>query len=161
MTLTLFSFGYWGWGNATRELVARVDEIEAARGFAPPFFADVRLRRSVRAPGFSGRAFERLLGPDRHVWMPALGNDAIAHGGAMRLHDPAAAGELLDRARRLATENRRLLFFCACERPEECHRSLVAEAVRDEARRRKTKVSVVEWPGDEPPAAAFTPPRRR
>ncbi len=34
-----------------------VDAVEHARGFAPPLFVDVRVRRSVRALGFRDRAF--------------------------------------------------------------------------------------------------------
>ena len=62
MTPTLFSWGYYGWGNHTQNLVEAVDAVEASRGFEPPFFVDVRIRRSVRAAGFNGPAFENLLG---------------------------------------------------------------------------------------------------
>jgi hypothetical protein len=71
--LSIFSFGYYGWGNHTPELVEAVDAVEADRGFEPPLFVDIRIRRSVRAAGFTGPAFERLLGPDRHRWMKSQG----------------------------------------------------------------------------------------
>jgi len=45
--LTLFSFGYYGWGNHTRDLVEAVDTVEASRGFAPPTFVDIRIRRRL------------------------------------------------------------------------------------------------------------------
>jgi len=48
-----------------------------ARGFQPPIFVDIRIRRSVRAAGFTGSAFERLVGQDRHRWMKSLGNKFI------------------------------------------------------------------------------------
>jgi hypothetical protein len=73
MCLTIFSWGYFGWGNATRELVTLVDAVETRRGFAPPVFVDIRIRRTVRAAGFSGRNFEELLGPERHVWLQPVG----------------------------------------------------------------------------------------
>jgi hypothetical protein len=41
--LSLFSWGYWGWGNAARQLVEAVDAVEQARGFQPPLFVDVRI----------------------------------------------------------------------------------------------------------------------
>ena len=71
MTTTLFSWGYYGWGNHTPNLVEAVDAVETSRGFEPPIFVDVRIRRSVRAAGFKGPAFERLLGErtTRHRWM--------------------------------------------------------------------------------------------
>ena len=62
MTTTLFTWGYYGWGNHTPSLVEAVDAVETERGFQPPIFVDIRLRRSVRAAGFTGQAFERLVG---------------------------------------------------------------------------------------------------
>src|SRR5688500_8003061 len=52
--LTMFTWGYWGWGTTTREFVQAADAVEASRGFNPPLFVDIRIRRSVRAPGFTG-----------------------------------------------------------------------------------------------------------
>ena len=71
MTKTLFTWGYYGWGNHTPDLVEAVDAVETRRGFRPPIFVDIRIRRSVRAAGFTGPAFERLLGRDR--WMKPRG----------------------------------------------------------------------------------------
>src|ERR1017187_2039954 len=59
--LTLFTWGYWGWGNATHELIRAVDATERERGFKPPVFFDIRASRSVRARGFRDDAFEQLL----------------------------------------------------------------------------------------------------
>lgn len=59
--LTLFSWGYWGWGRATQELIRTVDTTERQRGFRPPVFIDIRLKRNCRAPGFRGDEFEKLL----------------------------------------------------------------------------------------------------
>lgn len=72
--VSLFTWGYWGWGNATAQLVEAVDAVEASRGFKPPMFVDIRLFRKVRAVGFRDRAFEGLLGPSRYVWLDKLGN---------------------------------------------------------------------------------------
>ena len=33
--ITIFSWGYWGWGSTTRQLVQAVDATEAARGYGP------------------------------------------------------------------------------------------------------------------------------
>jgi hypothetical protein len=73
MSLTLFTWGYYGWGNATPQLVKAVDTVEASRGFEPPIFVDIRLRRTVRARGFREKAFVKLLGPSRYRWMNSLG----------------------------------------------------------------------------------------
>jgi hypothetical protein len=103
MSLTLFSWGFWGWGTATKQLVEAVEAVEASRGYQPPLFVDVRVDRSKsRAPGFKGAAFEKEFGPSRYIWMDDLGNQAIPDGGPMRIKNPAAAETLLDQARRCA-----------------------------------------------------------
>jgi hypothetical protein len=155
--LALFSWGYWGWGTSTPQLLQAVDAAEAARGFRPPLFVDIRYSRGVRAPGFRDGAFERRAGPGRYVWMSGLGNRAISTGG-MEIANPAAAGELLDLAAESARQGRRVLFFCACEFPRwqgrlNCHRDEVAGLVLKAARRRAVSVNVAEWPGGEPTAA--------
>jgi hypothetical protein len=61
MTLTVFSWGYDGWGNATSELKQAVDAVERSRGFKSPFFVDIRIQRSARAKGFTGTNFESTL----------------------------------------------------------------------------------------------------
>src|SRR5262245_51914957 len=129
---TLFTWGYYGWGNHTPQLVKAVDAVETGRGFKPPVFVDIRIRRSVRATGFNGPAFERLLGPNRHRWMKSLGNKFILSrtGPIIQIAEPEAAYELLDLALQLAKDNRRLLFFCSCQWPQRdsdsCHRVTVA-----------------------------------
>jgi hypothetical protein len=50
----MFSWGFSGWGTATRQLVAAMDAAEEQRGFKPPMFADIRLRREGCAPEFRG-----------------------------------------------------------------------------------------------------------
>lgn len=153
--LTLFTWGYWGWGTATDRLIQAVDAVEASRGCQPPLFVDIRISRSVRAPGFNGRAFEKAVGPSRYRWLDALGNLAVTQGGRMRIKDPAAANTLLDIAVDSARSNQRVLFFCSCEFPGVeshggCHRVTVARLVLEAAQRRKIPLQVVEWPGGEP-----------
>ena len=78
MTLTMFSWGYWGWGNATKQLVESVDLAEKRRGFRPPIFVEIRILRQGRAKGFVGSVFRDLVGASRYRWMPDLGNLAVA-----------------------------------------------------------------------------------
>jgi hypothetical protein len=157
--LAIFSWGYYGWGNWTKQLVKAVDAVEESRGYKPPIFVDVRLRREVRAPGFSGGAFERLLGsPDRYRWMKSLGNEAIADDslGAMKIADPKSASELLAIACEAAKLKRRVIFFCSCRYPKHnlydvtCHRTEVARLVLKAARRQRIAVEIAEWPGGSP-----------
>jgi hypothetical protein len=152
--LTLFSFGYYGWGGHLRKLVALTDAVEAKRGFGPPVFVDVRLRRAGRAPGFQGNDLERLLGHDRYRWMRTLGNRSIkTRRRRIDIAAPDAAHQLLDLALDLERGRRRVIFFCACELPCDCHRRKVARLVVAAARSRRVRLAVVEWPGTPMPTA--------
>jgi len=93
--LTLFSWGYYGWGTATDRLIEMVDAVERNRGFEPPVFVEVRIKRSGKAPGFVGKAFDNLLGADRYQWMQDLGNEGIVTKTGLKIKNPAAAKELL------------------------------------------------------------------
>lgn len=154
--ITMFSWGYWGWGSATRELVNAVDAIERGRGFRPPLFVDTRISRSVRAKGFRDHAFQDLVGNNRYVWMRSLGNKRILNRtGGIQIAEPKAADELLDLAIDAAKQNRRLIFFCACEVPRfagkvSCHRAVIADLLIAAAKKRNEHLAVVEWPGGEP-----------
>lgn len=148
--LTLFTFGYEGWGSSTEQLIEAVDAVEASRGYQPPIFVDIRLSRSVRAPGFIGESFAKTVGRERYRWMEALGNVNVKTGGPIKIKDPSAASVLLETAEKAATENRRVIFFCHCQPPAICHRWTVADLVLKVAQRRKLAVQIVEWPGGEP-----------
>ena len=155
--ITAFSFGYWGWGTSTEQLVKAVDSVERSRGFKPPVFIDVRIQRVVRAKGFSGTAFEKLLGPKRHHWIKKLGNERIRSGEGPRIQitDPTAANDLLDHARAAAQDDHRIIFFCSCEWPKcagkvACHRTRVSTLLLAAARRQAVSLEVVEWPGGMP-----------
>lgn len=154
---TIFTWGYYGWGNHTRRLIRAVDLVERERGFNPPIFVDIRIRRNVRAAGFTGPAFERLLGPGRYRWMKSLGNRFIETrtGPRVQIASPTAAAELLDVAIESGRNEQRVLFFCSCQWPRcdgkiSCHRTTVARLLLKEARKRGTRLQVVEWPGGEP-----------
>ena len=155
--ITAFSFGYWGWGNSTEQLVKAVDSVERSRGFKPPVFIDVRIRRVVRAKGFSGTAFEELLGPKRHHWVKRLGNERILSGNGPRIKiaDPTAANDLLDHVCAAALDDRRIIFFCGCEWPKcagkvYCHRTRVGTLLLAAARRQGIELTLAEWPGGKP-----------
>jgi hypothetical protein len=117
--LTIFSFGYWGWGRKVDQLVKMVDESEAQAGFHPPVWVDVRRRREVRAPGFRGDTFKTFVGADRYVWMQELGNAAIDtdQPRSVNLNDPKAVGRLLALAVDKANEKRRLLILLCLPPP--------------------------------------------
>jgi hypothetical protein len=129
-------------------LVKAVDAAEALRGFEPPLWVDIRVSRSVRAAGFRDHAFEKLLG-SQYLWMPSLGNVAVQeHRSGIEIKDPAAAEQLLEYA--LSRQSRRIIFFCACEIPAECHRHVVAKLVVKCAKACGVDATAIEWPGGEP-----------
>jgi len=155
-TLKIFTFGYYGWGNSTPQLIQAVDAVERSRGFKPPFFVDTRIQRSGRAPGFVGNLFGGLLGENRHLWMKSLGNKRITtkSGPRIQIAQPQAVNELLDLAIEKAKDRRRVIFFCGCAWPKadgkvNCHRTVVASLLIKSAKKRAIDVEVVEWPGDE------------
>lgn len=154
--MTIFTWGYWGWGQATSQLVEAATAVERARGFEPPIFVDLRFHRDVRAAGFRGSAFADVVGRDRYVWLPRLGNAAIRgstqRDRSFRIADPEAAIELLDLAESAARANRRVVAFCSCWSPLldgrlHCHRCIVADLVRRVTIAKHVACEVEEWPG--------------
>jgi hypothetical protein len=152
--ITIFKWGYEGWGNATKQLVRSVDAIERERGHEPPLFIDIRYSRSVRAKGFRDHAFEEQMGHARYRWMRSLGNKSIkTRRKKMQIQCPDAAQQLLDSAIDAAEQNRRVIFFCSCPSPHGagyCHRTKVAKLVARAAKRRGVRIEIEEWPGSMP-----------
>ncbi len=149
--LTLFTWGYEGWGNWTDKLVEAVDALEQSRGWGPPLFVDIRASRKVRAEGFREKAFEKKHGPERYRWMNGLGNKAILTGEKFgSLIEPATVSNLLALAIEMESQKRRVIYFCSCQSPTGgCHRHWVAPHLLELAAKRGQKVTVVEWPGFE------------
>jgi hypothetical protein len=154
--VTAYSWGYWGWGTQIEHFLEAAEAHEAAAGYGPPAFADVRLQRTGRAPAFRGNTLENVVGKDRYRWFPGLGNSHIAdHSSGIKIANPSEANALLDYIKEQATKNRRVLFYCACEHIEvdghaNCHRRKVADLLLDAAKKGKTGLEVVEWPGHPP-----------
>lgn len=127
--MTLFAWGYYGWGNATPQLVEAVDAVETSRGFKPPQFVDIRIRRAVRAKGFQGNAFEKLLGPSRHRWMKSLGNKFIQTrtGPNIQIADPRQQTNFLTWPWNLPTTSSDSCSFAVASGPGAMGRSPVIE----------------------------------
>jgi hypothetical protein len=133
--------------------VQAVDVAEKKRDHKPPFFVDIRVRRSGKAKAFIGDAFERVVGAGRHQHMPKLGNRCVITGErGIKIVDPSAARELLQLAIKCQRQNRRVLSFCACLdlKVKKCHRHVVAKLLLREAARLGRRIDIVEWPGDKP-----------
>lgn len=143
----------WGAdGSGAGSFRSACSRITPSRGFAPPAFADIRVRRSVRAKGFTGQAFEKRLGPARHRRFQGLGNQSVADGRSdkIRIKDPSEAAELLAFVQHMATERRRVLFFCSCGPALGCHRQVVTDLLLSAANKKGVGLSIQEWPGDLP-----------
>ena len=154
--LEAFTWGYWGWGTHTSDFVRAADIIERARGKRPPIFADIRFSRTVRAPGFSGAAFQETVGIKRYRWMRNLGNANIGTNRRVaKIADPNGIEELLQLVMDAERQDCRVIFFCACEVPCDCHRAIVARMLRGMAGRKRVPLTVIEWPGGEPVEPSF------
>lgn len=147
--LTIFSWGFWGWGTHSERFVKVVDHVESSRGFKPPIFVDVRIRRTGRAIDFKENAFRDIVGENRYRWMKGLGNQAIVDDtvGDLLIKDPREAKTLLDLAINSLKLDRRVIFYCACEAPDICHRHTVGALLLKEAKKRGIALEVIEWPG--------------
>jgi hypothetical protein len=53
--LTIFTFGYWGWGNSTFELIHAMDRTERERGYRLPFCLTSVLVARLGRPVFAVR----------------------------------------------------------------------------------------------------------
>lgn len=151
MKLTLFSWGYFGWGNSIPQLLRATSLVEKSRGFEPPIFVDIRMNRAVRAIGFRENALEKRLGHSRYRWMRSLGNKSIGtNSRKININCPHAVDQLIDLALDAQLQKRRIIFFCGCEFPCLCHRNDVVKLAIQAAKRRKIPLQVVEWPGGAP-----------
>ena len=152
--MTAFTWGYYGWGTHAEEFVRGVDAVERARGWRPPFFVDIRIRRAGRALDFQHNNFKEIVGQQRYRWMKCLGNKSIiTRKSRIEIANPKAANDLLELILKKHDQKRRVLFFCNCEYPDTCHRVTVAGLLLKAARRKGVRLTVSEWPGDEPKKA--------
>jgi hypothetical protein len=158
--LKAFTWGYYGWGSASKHFVRAVDSLERKRGFLPPVFVDLRIARKGRAANFQDNIFEGIVGSQRYVWERRLGNKRILSkkGKRIQIAEPTAASDLLDRIVELQKRGRRVIMFCSCREPllnsgdgqPSCHRVVVAGLLLKEARKRGMPVELSEWPGETP-----------
>jgi hypothetical protein len=148
--ITVFLWGYYGWGPHGKDLLRLSAAVELARGFKPPVFVDIRVRRSGRARDFNGPAFERMAS-NRYAWIRDLGNQHVIDGRkGIKIRRPEAAEDLLDLAIRYAKRSQRLIVFCSCGPPCGCHRVKVGDLLLKAAQRRGIELEVIEWPGGSP-----------
>ncbi|RBP41466.1 hypothetical protein DES53_107298 [Roseimicrobium gellanilyticum] len=148
---TVFSLGYWGWGNHTEKLVELIDGSEASLRFGKPVYVDIRLRKAVRAKGFQGARFAQTVGGGRYHHIPGLGNLSVRTGAnSIRIKQPGDVKSLMQIVLAARKERRRVVLFCACEEPCWCHRRIISRLLVGHAIQERVHLTCVEWPGGSP-----------
>lgn len=116
----VYLFGYEGWGPHVRlmkDAFIRHNMLVRGRGLK---WVDVRLRRSVRAVGFSGNNPEKILGRGYYSWISDFGNKAIEGGhGIKDIHRGFL--QLQEELHEAEKGNYDLIMFCSCDLSS-CHR---------------------------------------
>jgi hypothetical protein len=83
--------------------------------------------------------------------MRKLGNANIGTNRRVaKIADPVGIEELLQLVIDADRQDCRVIFFCACQVPCNCHRAIVARMLRGMAGRKRIPLTVIEWPGGEP-----------
>jgi uncharacterized protein (DUF488 family) len=114
MTTKIYTTGYGR--TQPEQLINLVHELGA-------ILVDIRFSPWGR-PGFKGFELMRALGP-RYLHVKSLGNALYKEGG-MRIADYDAGRAAL------AKLDSPALLLCACESPEHCHRTVVANLLRQD-----------------------------
>ena len=108
-----YALGYRGWKPAA------IQQISAELG---AIVVDVRFSPSSRAPQWRQGYLQKLLG-DRYVHAPELGNRNY-RGSTIEIADlPAGLA-------RIEALGQPVILMCACPDPAICHRTVIAEALR-------------------------------
>lgn len=113
----------WGYQGRTVEAL-----LEIVRREDVDVVVDVRGNPYSRHPEWRKEGLEKAL-KDRYRWIGWLGDARYRNGGAFELRDPQRGMEELIGLIRAGA--RRVLLLCYERRAEDCHRSLVAELVRE------------------------------
>lgn len=179
--MTIYSFGYEGWGPHVPRLLEVFRQVSQARGRGEPLLVDTRVRREVRAPGFTPAGIKEWATPENYRWLQGLGN--VYMGGQHGPHtlerpgwrniailDGREIATLADLAERAERAGRDLIFFCHCPLPRhncqadgsgcfDCHRSAIGELLAEELARRELAFSIQEWPDGRPEEVQISLPR--
>ena len=155
MTITLFSWGYWGWGNATEQLVEAVDWPKSDENSVRQSSSIFVCFAKGEPKGSSAMHSATSVGASRYRWMPDLGNLAV---GKSATHEDKASRSCRRPAgtgNQAAKDRRRVIFYCACRFPRvngktRCHRDTVIDLAPGGREKAARSISVVEWPGGEP-----------
>lgn len=137
MTTTVYTIGYSG--RKPEELKQIAKDLNAT-------LLDIRFSPRSRLPQWAGSNVKSLVDGDyQHI--KALGNANYKGDGPVEIVD-YAAGRAAIRA-----NQRPVILMCACGDPTHCHRTVVANMLREEG------FTVTELNAAKPPAAPKQPPK--
>lgn len=114
MHAIIYTIGYAGWRPA------HLKETVESRG---ALLVDVRYSPRSRAPQWTKKALQDLVGPDNYWHCKDLGNENFKSGGDIKLHNPDAAIAALKEVQRP------LILLCGCKDHRICHRTQAAETL--------------------------------
>jgi uncharacterized protein (DUF488 family) len=112
----IHTFGYSG--HDPSDLARRLEETGAT-------LIDIRYSPRSRNPVWSRKRLEEAFG-ERYVHCPELGNRNYRNGGPVEIADYEAGRDLLKGI------PGPVLLMCACKDPKVCHRTVVAEQLRND-----------------------------
>lgn len=110
----IYTLGYARWS---------IEEVEECLETLDATLLDIRYAPRTTKPGFTRDELDQRLG-SRYVHIPAFGNVHYKRDG-IKLSDPDRG---LEQLRALEGP---FVLMCGCKRPEQCHRSEVAEFIAD------------------------------
>lgn len=111
-------------------LKARAEQLNA-------LVVDIRFSPRSRVPHWDGTSLRALLGT-RYAWWPEFGN-VNYRGGEIKIANPDGGRALMNNL--IPCHFDALILLCACEKPGGCHRSVVADLLRED----EHSVSELDW----------------
>ncbi|MBN1123021.1 MAG: DUF488 domain-containing protein [Anaerolineae bacterium] len=115
--LTVYTFGYEK--RKPEELLCEVERLDAV-------VIDVRFKPYSRVKGWGRKDLESMLG-ERYRWVQAFGNEGYKSGSLALMDVEAGCREVAP----LLEAGSNLILLCYEANPAECHRSVVAEILRE------------------------------
>lgn len=115
----IYTLGYGaGWNHDL--LVATLDAKKA-------MLLDIRFNPQSKTPMWQRSALFDLLGPERYLHVPALGNTNYANGGPIALYAPEAGVQVVARCLEFGS----VALLCGCRDVATCHRKVAAEMLSE------------------------------
>jgi uncharacterized protein (DUF488 family) len=109
-----------------------LDDLKAIMAKEDGAILDIRISPRSRKPDFNRKRLETTFG-DRYLWTPAFGNAGLGTE-EIELADPELGLRMIEAIYRDSIEDDwsgAVFLMCICKDPAGCHRSVVAQLMRD------------------------------